>query len=458
MTDINLQQYLAGRSNILINRHIQETIEKEFNRLECIVLLGPRQIGKSTFAKNWARTKGNAVYRDLEDPEAKNELGNGRRFFKEHKDKIIILDEIQENPTLFQSIKVHIDEQRFNGNRNSKFLLLGSASLDLQRGSAKSLTGRCGQIQMSGILLSELLECIPSEYLVKSTEAYPIYSSDNVLHDQYISLINYLLTRGGLPTNLFANDVDTSEAEIEDIIEQYMQNDLKSFGLNVDSNKMSNCLDLIARTSGQQYEIGYFTKSTGFKGDDVRDSLSALEQLLLVRKLHPLNGLGRFEFELTKHPKLYIRDTGFLLSRIDIDDIEMLSDSGYLGGVWEGFVIETIVSAATYAGVLKRCNFFRTHTGDQELDLVLKLRNRELWGIEIKYSENSQPSAGSIKAAKTLDVDRRILVHSGLKTGELDGGFKSLPLIDVLNELRGLSEYRSKRTNKPPVPKIVNSD
>lgn len=453
MTDINLEQYLAGRSNMFIDRHIQETIEKEFNRLECIVLLGPRQIGKSSFAKTWAETKGNAVYRDLEDPEAKSELGNGRRFFKEHKDKIIILDEIQESPALFQSIKVHIDEQRFEGNRNSNFLLLGSASLDIQRGSAKSLTGRCGQVQMSGILLNELIEFIPSEYLVRSTEAYPIYSSDNLLRDQYISLINYLLTRGGLPASLFAHDVDNSEAEIENILEHYMQNDLKSYGLNVDSNKLSNCLDLIAKTSGQQYEIGHFTKSTGFNGGDVRDSLSALEQLLLVRKLHPLNGLGRFEFELTKHPKLYIRDTGFLLSRIGIDDIEMLSDSKYLGGVWEGFVIETIVSAAIYAGVLKKCNFFRTHTGDQELDLVLKLRNRELWGIEIKYAENSQPSAGSIKAAETLDVDRRILVHSGLKTGEIDGGFKSLPLIDVLNELRGLNEYRPKRTNKPTVQK-----
>ena len=457
MTGINLEQYLAGRLNIFTDRHVQEIIEKKFNRLECIVLLGPRQIGKSTFAKNWAQTKGNAVYRDLEDPEAKNDLGNGRKFFKEHKDKIIILDEIQENPALFQSIKVHIDEQRFKGNRNSKFLLLGSASLDLQRGSAKSLTGRCGQIQMSGILLSELLECIPSEYLVRSTEADPIYSSDNMLRDQYTSLINYLLTRGGLPSSLFADDVDSSEAEIEDILELYVQNDLTSFGLNVDSNKLSNCLDLIAQTSGQQYEIGHFTKSTGFNGGDVRDSLSALEQLLLVRKLHPLNGLGRFEFELTKHPKLYIRDTGFLLSRIEIDDIEMLSDSGYLGGVWEGFVIETIVSAAIYAGVLKRCNFFRTHTGDQELDLVLKLRNRELWGIEIKYAENSQPSRGSIKAAETLDVDRRILVHSGLKTGELDGGFTSLPLIDVLNEIHGLREYRTKTTQKSTVPKIVNN-
>lgn len=442
MTNHDIEQFLFKRSNTYVERHVQDAIEKKFTRTQCIILLGPRQIGKSTFAMTWARNQKNAVYRDLEDEKARKEIGDGDNFFTQHKDKIIILDEIQEHPNLFKSIKVHIDKQRFAGRKSSKFLLLCSANLDLQKGSAKSLTGRSIRIQMSGIILSEIIRFLPNAILIDPTKKISIYDRSNIHKAYYLKILNNLLISGGLPDSLFAKDLDERDEVLTQILEQYLENDLNTFGLNIDSMKLSDVLDLIAKSSGQQYEIGHFTKSTGYNGAEIRDSISALEQLLLIRKLQPLNGLGNFEFEMTKHPKLFVRDSGFLLSRLEITDIETLTESSYLGGVWEGFVIESIVSAANYAGVLKKCNYFRTHKGEQELDLVIKLRNKELWGIEIKHSEDSKPSIGCIKAAETLGVDRRILVHAGLKTADLNGGFKSLPLIDVLNQIHSLRDFR----------------
>lgn len=447
MTKFDTDTFLSEQTEVYVRRHIQEAVEKQFKGTQCIVLLGPRQIGKSTFVKNWAKNQLNTVYRDLEDKVDKLDVGDGYDFFMKHYDKTIILDEIQENPELFQAIKVLIDKQRFDGSQSSKFLLLGSANLDLQKSSAKSLTGRSRRLQMSGIILNEIVEFLPNSILIDATKKDSLYDGKNLRSKHYRKLLNILITSGGLPDSLFAKDIDERDYVLTELLNQYLENDLSTVGLNVDANKLSDCLDFIAKSSGQQYEIGNFTKSIGYKGFEIRDSISALEQLLLIRKLHPLNGLGRFKLELTKHPKLYIRDSGITLSRLGIDDIETLTNSGYLGRVWEGFVVESIVSAALYAGVLKACHFFRTHTGDQELDLVIRLRNRELWGIEIKYSENSQPSLGSITAAETLEVDRKILVHAGLKTTKLNGGFQSLPLIDILNQLRSLRNYK-KMANK----------
>lgn len=442
MTILDIDTFLSDQTKVYVRRHIQEAVEKQFKGTQCIILLGPRQIGKSTFVKNWAKNQSNTVFRDLEDKVSKLEVGDGYEFFMKHNNKTIILDEIQENPELFQAIKVLIDKQRFDGSKSSKFLLLGSANLDVQKGSAKSLTGRSRRLQMSGIILNEIIEFLPSSILIDATKKDSLYVGKNLRSNNYRKLLNALITSGGLPDSLFAKDVDERDYVLTELLNQYLENDLSTVGLNVDANKLSDILDLIAKSSGQQYEIGNFTNSTGFKGFEIRDSISALEQLLLIRKLHPLNGLGSFKLDLTKHPKLYVRDSGITLSRLGIDDIETLKNSGYLGRVWEGFVIESIVSTALYAGVLKACHFFRTYTGDQELDLVIRLRNRELWGIEIKYSENSQPSLGSIKAAETLEVDRRILIHSGLKTTKLNGRFHSLPLIDILNQLRSLRNYK----------------
>ncbi len=444
MTELDIMQYLPVRPKKYVDRHVGKLIERRFNGVECIVLLGPRQIGKSTLARTHFVEKKGAVYRDLEDESVKNEIGNGLNFFKKYKDRIVILDEIQENPVLFRSVKVHIDQQRFEENRESKFLLLGSVSLEQQRGSAKSLTGRSMDIQMTGILLNEILDVLPDSFTSPSETAELKSKLSNSLYNQ---LNNLLLIRGGMPDSLFAADSEESQLILTRMVNTYVQNDLRSFGLNVDANKFFDCLNLIAKTNGLQYELGRFARKLEFNREEVQESISALEQLLLIRKLHPLNGFGKLKVKLSKQPKLYIRDSGILSSRLGINDLTSLTKSGRIGEVWEGFVVETIISAAINAGIYKDCRYFRTYQGHLELDLVLELSKGGLWGIEIKRSAFSQPSQGTIEAAQMIEVDRRIVVHAGNEKVELNGGFKGLPLIEVLNEIKRLGESRVKKTS-----------
>ena len=440
MSNLDIEQYIANRPNIYIDRHVRRVIESRLSIIESVILLGPRQIGKSTLSTEYFAKELGAVYRDLEDGKSKNEIGDGQEFFRRHKDKIIILDEIQESPALFKSIKVHIDEQRRKGDKSTKFLLLGSASLDLQTKSSKSLTGRSSQVQMTGILLNELLESLPDCISSPSDNTQPHSEKPETLPNPLTEILNLLLIRGGMPSSLFANDSSESRLILTSAVESYVQRDVRSFGFNVDANKLFDCLTHIAKTNGQQYELGRFARKLESDRTEVNASISALEQLLMIRKLAPLNGFGKYKVKLSKQPKLYIRDSGILSSRLDISTVQGLRDSGRLGEIWEGFVIETIIGAATNAGIYEDCRYFRTHRGDLELDMVLNLSQGGTWGIDAKFSDASQPSQGNIDAAQMIKVDRRIIVHAGMDAVQLNGGFTGLPLIEVLKELQRLGE------------------
>ena len=440
MTESKVVEYLLSNRGRMIDRHVQTAIEKKFNLYKCVVLLGPRQIGKSTLVKSQYLKGSEVVYCDLENEESLAEIGNGIKFFEKHEGKFIILDEVQENEKLFPAVKCIIDDQDFANAKRSKFLLLGSASLEIQRKSSASLLGRCSYIQMTGLLMSEVIEFLPSEFYLPDSKKDSPSDSPELRPEIYLELIDTLLIRGGLPASLFASSSSERREILQNIFDQYVWSNLKPYGLNVSSSILSECLRFIAKTNGQQFEIGRFTTNLGMNGTEVTDSIRALEQLLLVRKLEPLNGYGELGVDLSKHPKLYIRDSGLMTFLLGMEDIYKLKNSKFKGGAWEGFVIESIVSTAIYSGVFVNCRHFRTHKGDQELDLILSLNNGEKWGFEIKFSPNEQPSKGNIEAAETVQVDQRLLVHGGTETSELNGRFTGLPLIKALNMLRSLGE------------------
>ena len=442
MTESIVTNFLTNLSNRIIERHVRQRIDQELDSYPCVVILGQRQIGKSTLARKHYMEKFNAVYRDLENKESLKEIGNGINFFKKHKGKLIVLDEIQENEDLFPAIKCIIDDQKSTDTSHSKFLLLGSASLEVQKKSSTSLLGRCSYIQMTGILLNELVDYLPDNFYISETNSNETDDKPRMVPEYYSQLINTLLFRGGMPDSLFASSQRKSSKILRNIVEQYVRTDLKSYGFNVDTNSLTECLNQIARSNGEQFEISHFTTNLGMNRKEISDSINALEQLLLVRKLRPLNGYGQFNVRLSKHPKLYIRDSGLLASRLNVQDINELRDRNLFGGVWEGFVIESIIGTAIYSGVFQDCHYFRTHNGDQELDLVLTLENGEKWGFEIKTSLDRQLSKGNYDAAETVQVDKRILVHAGTEVKELKGGFTGYPLIDVLDKIRCLAEGR----------------
>ena len=420
-------QDVLETNNRHVSRLIGTEVERRLQRIECVTLLGPRQIGKTTLAKSHFEENTGAVYRDLEKRKARYEVGNGEDFFEVNKKRTIILDEIQECEFLFKEIKVFIDEQRFANNRDCRFLLFGSASLDVQRNAFSSLAGRVSQIEMSGILPTELISAF--------NEILPPETGEETLKT-YRRITELLMFRGGMPLSLSAESDKESSRVRKDFVKTYVQKDIDHYRLNADSSTLTRCLDYIAKVNGTQFEIGTFTKQLKTTAEKVTAAIDALEQLLLIRAIEPWSHLNGFGVRVSKHTKIFVRDSGLLASLLELDDLSMLLNSNYLGSVWEGFVIESILGTAISAGNYKRCAFYRTHNGDSELDLILKFEDRTVWGIEIKYSEPKYMKPGNIRAASAVGVDRRLVIHNGTRSYKLNGGFEAMPLHEVLDIIR----------------------
>ena len=421
-----LQDVLETK-NLQVSRPIGTEIERRLKRIECVICLGPRRIGKTTLAKTHFEQKTGAVYRDLERRKSRDEVGSGDDFFEAHKKRTIILDEIQECEFLFKEIKVFIDEQRFAKNRDCRFLLFGSASLDVQRNAFSSLAGRVSQIEMSGIL--------PTELIASFTEILPTETEEETLMT-YRRITELLMFRGGMPLSLFAKSDKESAKVRKDFVKTYVQKDIDHYRLNVDSPTLTRCLDFIAKVNGKQFEIGTFTNQLKTTGENVKAAIYALEQLLLIRAIEPWSHLNGFGVKVSKHTKIFVRDTGLLASLLELDDLSMLLNSKHLGSMWEGFVIESIIGTATSAGNFSRCAFYRTHDGDSELDLILKFEDRTVWGIEIKHSEPDHMKPGNIRAASLVGVDRKLVIHNGTRSCILNGGFEAMPLHQALDSIR----------------------
>ena len=420
-----LQEILEG-NDLHVDRLIVSEIERRLGYIECVTLFGPRQIGKTTLANAHFEQKLGAVYRDLENSHVRAVVGSGGRLFEENKNRIIILDEIQECEFLFKNTKVFIDEQRFAKNRNTKFLLVGSARLDVQRKAFSSLAGRVTQIQMFGILPTELTRSFDGIIPSKSEDESRLNSK---------KITELLMFRGGMPLSLLAKSDQDSLTVRSNFIETYVLNDIDRYGLKIDYSTLSNCLRFIASVNGKQFEIGKFTKHLKTTGENVQAAIRALEQLLLIRAVRPWSPYNGTGVRVSRHNKVYVRDSGLLASLLEIEDLSALLGNKHLGSIWEGFVIESVIGTAISAGNSKNYSFYRTHKGNNELDLILEFLDGTSWGIEIKHSEPKKVNFGNIQAASEVGVNRRLVIHNGTRSYNLNGGFEAMPLHQALNEI-----------------------
>ena len=435
MLSLEQLQSLLESEKILVDRLVCAEIVSTHSWKECVTLLGPRQVGKTTLARSYFEKKLGGVYRDLEEIEARDEVGTGSSFFMKHKDRLIILDEIQECEYLFPIIKVQIDRQRFEGNTNCRFLLLGSASLDLQVKSVASLTGRASFKEMSGILLPELIDSLSDKIHV---------SSDDDLLECYKNVTELLMFRGGMPLSLFAKSDEISIGERFAFVEHYVQNDVEKYGLNVDKLALQSCLDYIASENGKQFEIGTFIRQLGTDRKRVMDAISALEQLMLLRVVQPWKKFNGQNPKVSKHTKVYIRDSGLLVNLLGLDSSRQLPISKHIGAIWESFVIESLIGTAQSMGIYRNSYYYRTHEGSSELDFILEFKDRSTWGIEIKHSEPKRLNSGNIAAARAVGVKRRLAIHNGTKSYEVNGGFEAMPLHKALYAVKDWKTSRKR--------------
>lgn len=382
----------------MIERRLLQTIRLALTRQAAVVLLGPRQVGKTTLARIVA-AETDAVYLDLESAVDRGKMTDSTLYLTEHADKLVVLDEIQRLPQLFETLRGLIDEGRRNGRRVGRFLLLGSASLDLLRQSSESLAGRV-----------RLLELTPINALEVAQDA---------------ATLDRLWVRGGFPDSFLAADEAESLSWRNDFIRSYLEREIPQLGPRISAETLRRFWTMLAHVQGGMLNASQLGSGLGVKGQTVTGYADLLVDLLLVRRLQPYHAnVGK---RLVKSPKLYIRDSGIVHALLGIADREALLGHPVAGPSWEGFAIETLIGAAP-AGTVP--GFYRTAAG-AEIDLVLELPGGKLWAIEIKRGLAPKLERGFHHARADLNPAMSFVVYAGTERYPLGQGIEAISLSDL---------------------------
>ncbi len=387
----------------MIIRRLESRLRYLLRHFPAVVLLGPRQAGKTTLARVLAAERP-AVYLDLEDPRDRARISDARTTLAEYADRLVVLDEVQRAPEIFQILRGLIDEGRRTGYGNGRFLLLGSASLELLQQS-ESLAGRIAFVELTPF------------------DALEVTAADQDL----------LWVRGGFPSSFLAPDDAISMLWRQNFIATYLERDVPQFGFRVPAETLRRFWTMLAHQQGELLNASRLASSLGVESKSVARYVDMLVDLLLVRRLQPWsNNDGK---RLVKSPKLYVRDTGLVHTLLRLQTKEDVLSHPVAGQTFEGVVIETLLACAP-AGT--SAYFYRTAAG-AEIDLILELPHRQRWAIEIKRSSAPKVAKGFHLACEDLQPQRRLLVYSGVETFGLGQGVEAIPLRTLAGELVGLN-------------------
>jgi len=377
----------------MIERRIALNLTERLDETPAVALLGPRQVGKTTLARTIGERRP-SLYLDLESDADRARLTEPELYLAQHEDKLVILDEVHRLPGLFQILRGLIDEGRRKGIRAGRFLLLGSASLDLLRQSGESLAGRISYLEMGPVDGSE----VPAADIPK------------------------LWNRGGFPDSLLAPDDRRSQRWRQDFIRTYLERDVPMLGPRIPAETLRRFWTMLAHHQSGLLNAAEFARSLGVDGKTVASYLDLLVDLLLVRRLEPWHSnAGK---RLVKSPRVYVRDSGLVHTLLGLTTLEDVLGHPVAGASWEGFVIETLIAAAPEG---TQANFYRTAAG-AEIDLLLRSPRGDLWAIEVKRSLAPSLERGFHHACADLKPQRRIVVYPGAETYPLGHDVEVMPL------------------------------
>ncbi len=362
----------------MIPRHRSQIVSARLDQFPAVALLGPRQVGKTTLAELIVEDRP-SVYLDLEDAADREKLADAALYLSGHEDKLVILDEVQRMPELFQTLRGLIDRGRRRDIRAGRFLLLGSASIDLLKQSGESLAGRIAYVELGPFNVLEV---------------------DGDAREK-------LWTRGGFPDSFLAESDGASAVWRENFIRTYLERDIPQLGPRVPAETLRRFWTMLAHVQGGTFNAAQLARGLGVDGKTVSRYLDLLVDLLLVRRLSPFHAnVGK---RLVKSPKVYVRDSGIVHTLLGLDDREAVLGHPVAGGSWEGFVLENLVGAAPER---VKVWFYRTAAG-AEIDLVLEMPGGKLWAVEIKRGLAPRLDKGFHHAREDLNPERSFIVYSG---------------------------------------------
>jgi uncharacterized protein len=365
-----------------------------------VVLTGPRQVGKTTLAMGLAEGR-RATYLDLESKSDRARLAEPELYFADHADELLVLDEIQRLPGLFEVLRGTIDRGRREGKANGRFLLLGSASLELLAQSGESLAGRIAFAELAPFDLTEV----------------------------GAELLDQLWIRGGFPESFLASGEAESLRWRRDFIRTYLERDIPQLGPRIPAETLRRLWTMLAHNQGCLLNAANIARGLGVSGATVGNYLDLMVDLLLVRRLPPrLANVGK---RLVRSPKVYVRDSGLLHSLLGIADKESLLGHPVVGGSWEGLAIETLIGVA---GADAAPSFYRT-SGGAEIDLVLTWPDGREWAIEVKRTLAPNLERGMRSALADIKPERGFVVYPGSERYPLSDGVEAIGLADLCAEL-----------------------
>lgn len=389
----------------MLSRHARSRLEAALDRQAAVALLGPRQVGKTTLALEVGEER-NALYLDLEAPEDRAKLQDPVLFLRDYEDRLVILDEIHRVPEIFQTLRSLIDRGRRKGLRAGRFLILGSASMELLKQSGESLAGRIAYVELAPIDVLEL-------------DASP-------------KARQKLWVRGGFPDALLATSDKESMAVRRDFIRTYLERDIPMLGPRVPAETMRRLWTMLAHNQGATLNASRLASGLSVSSPTVSRYIDLLVDLLLVRRLEPLHAnVGK---RLVKSPKIYVRDSGILHTLLGLEDHEDVLGHPVAGPSWEGFAIENLLAVAPEG---TDATFYRTSAG-AEVDLVLTLPKRKRWLIEIKHSLSPTPAKGFHNSREDLRPQRSLVVYPGKDAYPTGKGVEAVPLRALAGELSEL--------------------
>ncbi len=374
-----------------------EAVTTRLRESRAVLLLGPRQVGKTTLARQIAASwPGESHTFDLEDARDVARLADPFLALEALRG-LVVLDEIQQRPGLFPALRVLADRPE----RPARFLLLGSASPELLRQGSETLAGRLAFHELRGFDLSEV-----------GPEA----------HED-------LWLRGGFPEAFTAPDAAASARWRSDFVRTFLARDLAELGIAVPPATMERFWAMLAHYHAQTWNGAELARAFGISAYRVRQYLEALESVFMVRSLKPWRvNIGKRQ---VKSPRITIRDSGLLHTLLDVSTLRELHRHPKVGASWEGFVIECVLAAL---GVPPSSAFFwRAHTG-AEVDLLVQ-RGGRLRGFEVKRTSAPRLTRSMRSAMETLQLNRLDVIHAGADTFPLAPGVRAVAIGRLLDDL-----------------------